>query len=72
MGKVGIRDMGYAHNSHITCWKLIINGTKRTASHKLKLEYIGRDGDGTFYMVLVAQVAERKVVVLLVVGSSPI
>ena len=51
MGKVGIRDMGQSGNNHISlAGGDIIECASRKTSHKLKLKYIGRDGDRTnFY-----------------------
>ena len=48
MGKVGIRDMGQSGNNHISlAGGVIIECASRKTSHKLKLKYIGRDGDRT-------------------------
>ena len=46
MGKVGIRVMGNPEINHITlAGGDIIDWPLRKTSHRLKLEYIGRDGD---------------------------
>ena len=48
MGKVGIRDMGQSGNNHISlAGGDIIECASRKTSHRLKLKYIGRDGDRT-------------------------